>query len=118
MYGVPTTLDLTFLHGCEVVQVCLGLHQIQIHFHPEANIAIEGEWELLDVEGRELDRSEAAGRTKPFQLHRLLGRSVVGSEVRAPHWIALRFANGDLLRVTDSEPAHEAFSIQPGDIVV
>lgn len=117
MYGVPENLDLTFLHGREVVQIRLGLYQIQLHFHPDATIAVEGEWELFDAEGRELDRMESP-RTKPFQLHRLLGKLVAGSEVSPPLWFALRFEGGELLRVYDRETQYESFSIQPGNIFV
>lgn len=118
MYGVPETLDLTFLHGREVVQVCLGQYQIQLWFYPDAVIAVGGEWELLDADGRELDRCEPGQRTKPFQLHRLLGVSVVGSEIAAPQWLSLCFTNGDVLKLFDNSPEFESFSIQPGDIVV
>jgi hypothetical protein len=51
MYGVPTDLDLSFLHGALLIQVCLGQHQVQFHFHPTGSIAVEGGWELRDAAG-------------------------------------------------------------------
>jgi hypothetical protein len=118
MYGVPEGLLLTFLHDCELEQVCLGIHQVQFHFHPEGVLAVEGEWELLDADGTELDRCRPAPRIEPYRLHRLLGQRVVASEVGPPFWIALRFERGELLRVFDSSTDYESFSIQPGNIVV
>jgi hypothetical protein len=117
MFGIPEDLDLTFLHGRELVQVCLELYQVQFHFHPEGTVAVEGEWELLDVDGALLDRSKPPPRTEPFQLHLLLGQRVAESQI-GPRWIALRFVNGELLRVFDNSTKYESFSIQPGDIVV
>lgn len=118
MYGIPEGLDLTFLHGRELVQVCLGLHQVQFHFRPDATLAVEGAWELFDAAGHELDRNEPRSRSKPFQFHRVLGRSVVASEIRSPHWFTLYFDSGESLRVFDNSAEYESFSIQPGDIVV
>ena len=55
MYGVPADLDLSFLHGAELLQVCLGTHQIQFRFHPVGEIAVEGKWELIDSSGQRID---------------------------------------------------------------
>jgi hypothetical protein len=118
MYGVPNGLDLNFLHGSELIQVCLGVHQVQFHFHPVGTIAVEGEWELLRADGSALDRSEPAPRTLPFQLHRLLGQRVTRTQVDPPTSIAVWFESGELLRVYDSSKEYESFTIQPGDIVV
>lgn len=114
MYGVPENLDLSFLHGAEVVQVRLGLHQVQLCFHPNASLSVEGRWELLSSDGLELDQYEPPPRERPFQLHRLLGQKVVGGSVSAPAWFSLRFENGDTLRVFDSSQEYESFSIDPG----
>lgn len=118
MYGVPENLDLTFLHGSELVQVCLGLYQVQFHFAPEGEISVEGKWELLAADDSEIDRSRPAPRNRAFELHRLLGRRITGSVLSPPNWFALRFDGGEVLRVFDSSEQYESFSIQPGDIFV
>jgi hypothetical protein len=47
MYRIPKNLDLAFLVGAEVVQIRLGPYNVQVHFHPEASIAINGSgWQL------------------------------------------------------------------------
>lgn len=118
MYGVPADLNLTFLHGAELIQVCLGLSQLQFHFHPVGSIAVEGGWELLDADGARLDGWQDGPDRPPYQLHRLLGRRVAGSEVAAPDWFALRFEGGEVLRVFDDSPQYESFQIEPGGIIV
>jgi hypothetical protein len=118
MHGVSADLDLQFLHGAELIQVCVGLYQVQFVFHPEGNICVEGEWELYAADGSELDRSRPSPRQEPFQLHRLLGQRVVASSVSSPVWFGLRFERGDLLRIYDSSKEYESFSIQPGNIYV
>lgn len=87
MYGVPADLNLVFLHGAELIQVCLGLHQLQFRFHPAGSISVEGGWELRDAAGKRIDhRHESPGRP-PYQLHRLLGQRVASSEVSAPQLV-------------------------------
>ena len=118
MYGVPADLDLSFLNGTVLVQVCLGQFQVQFHFHPIGSISVEGGWELLDSAGERIDcRYDSPGRP-PYQLHRLLGGRVVGTELSAPDWFAVRFQGGEVLRVFDDSKQYESFSIQPGEICV
>jgi hypothetical protein len=118
MPGIPANLDLSFLLGAELVQVCLGVWQVQFHFEPSASISVEGDWELADPEGGVIDQSSDIVREQPFQLHRLLQRIVVGMEVSAPLSLSLRFTGGLVLRIFASADGYESFSIQPGNIFV
>jgi hypothetical protein len=118
MHGVPTNLDLSFLHGAEVEQVCLGLYQVQIHFHPVGSISDEGDWALIGSDGIQVDRNDPARQNKSSQLSRFLGCRVVGTDIASPEWFALRFDDGLVLRVFDSSSQYESFSIQPGNIFV
>ena len=117
MYGVPADLDLAFLHGAELIQICIGLHQVQFHFHPIGSISVEGDWELQDAADVRIDGFHGGAERPPYQLHRLLGRRVNASEVSAPSWFSLRFDSGDLLRVFDDNPEYESFQIDPGGIL-
>src|SRR5438093_4502378 len=99
MYAVPANLDLAFLHGAELIQVCVGQYQVQFHFTPAGSISVEGGWELRDAVGARIDGRHDGADRPPYQLHRLLGRRVVGSQVMAPAWFALRFEGGEVLRV-------------------
>jgi hypothetical protein len=121
VHGVPIDLDLSFLHGAELIQVCIGQYQLQFHFHPVGSVSVEGGWELRDATGAWIEgaaRSDNRGERPPCHLHKLLGRRVAATEVRAPQWFALRFEGGDVLRVFDDSVQYESFSIQPGNIFV
>jgi hypothetical protein len=117
MHGVPTDLDLTFLRGAELIQVCLGRHQVQFHFHPAGSISVEGKWELLDAAGARIDQSDDGPDRPPYQLHRLLGLTVVDIDVSAPDWLALRFEGGCVLRIFGDSEQYESFQINPSGIV-
>ena len=118
MYGVPANLDLTFLHGASLIQICLGQFQVQFHFHPVGRIYVEGGWELLGAAGETLDRSYDETDRPPYELHRLLGEEVTSTEILAPDWFSITFDSGLVLRVFDDSEAYESFQIQPGDLVV
>jgi hypothetical protein len=118
VYGVPVDLGLTFPHGAELINVGLGMYQVRSHFHPIGSISVEGEWELRNAAAVKIDGWHDGPDRPPYEIHRLLGRRVVGSEVSAPEWFALRFQGGDELRVFDHSPRFEAFSIEPGHIIV
>ncbi len=107
MYGVPQDLKLQLLHGAELIQLGIGMHQVQFVFHPEGNISVEGDWVLYGADGSELDRRKPQPRHEAFQLHRLLGQRVVSSSVSAPKWFELRFEHGELLRIFDSSKQYE-----------
>ena len=84
MYGFPADLNLAFLHGAELIQVCLGQHQLQFHFHPTGSISVTSAWKLREAAGAVIDRRHDGPDRPPYQLHRHLGRSVAGSEVSGP----------------------------------
>src|SRR5262245_33510011 len=109
MYGVPADLDLGFLHGAELIQVCLGRYQLQFHFHPIGSISVEGEWELRDSADAMIDRRHDKPNEQPCHLPRLLGQQIVRFEVSAPDWFALQFARGEVLRVFDDSSNYESF---------
>jgi hypothetical protein len=55
VYGVPADLDLSRFIGATLEQVALGRFQIQFHFHPDAEIGVEGRWALRGRSGRLID---------------------------------------------------------------
>src|SRR5947209_19209025 len=118
MYGVRADLDLAFLHGAQLIQVCLGIWQVQLHFSPVGTICIDGRWELADAAGTMMDQSYDTADRPPYQLHRLLGRIVEGTEVSAPDSFAIRLAGGYVLRVFDDSKQFESFQIYPAAVIV
>jgi hypothetical protein len=118
MRGVPADLDLTFLQGTQLSQVCLGMYQIQFHFHPHGSISVGGNWELTDDRGRVIDRHYETPRQDAYQFHRVLGRDVERTEIEPPSSFAVRFTGGLVLRVFAEISAYEDVWIQPGDVVL
>ena len=118
MYGVPADLNLDFLRGAELIQVCLGQHQAQLHFYPTGTITIEGGWELNDATGNRIDGKCDDPDRPPYQLHRLLGYRVIETAVFAPRSISLSFEKGLVLRVFDDSTEYESISIEPCGVFI
>lgn len=120
MYGVPADLNLTPFHGAALEQIALGEYIVHFRFagNPLREIAVEGAWELRAVDGSLIDRNQENADRGAYRIHVLLGRIVLGSEVRAPRSFMLRFDSGHTLEIFDDQSQYESFSIQPGDIFV
>jgi hypothetical protein len=111
MHGVPPDLDLAFLDSAELTHVGIGVHQIQLSFHPTGAISIEGGWELLAADGSKIDGLMPVPRGAPQQLQLLLGQRVVRTKISAPDWFAIEFERGELLWVFDDSRQYESFSV-------
>ena len=119
MYGVPADLDLSKFKAATLIQICIGEHQIQFHFHPEGSISVEGRWELRDSTGALVDAStDTDAERDALRVHVILGKIVESYSISAPDSFALRFESGHSLAVFDDSKQYESFSIQPGDIYV
>jgi hypothetical protein len=116
--GIPADLDISSLHGAEVVQVCLGMWQVQLRFHDGVSVSVEGDWQLLDERGVMIDQSSDMVREQPFQLHRLLGRGVTATIVDAPLSFSLMFSGNLVFRVTVRDRGYECCSIEPLGIIL
>ncbi len=118
MYGVPADLDLSFLHGAQLIQIRLGVYDVQFCFHPNTVINSGDDcWSLFDENGICIDHGMPFPRP-PFQLHRLLGQHVIGTEITAPTHLELIFERGERLRLSDTSKQYESFTIDPGHSMI
>jgi len=108
--------DLSSFTGKLVEQVCLGRHQLQIHFEDRLSIFIEGECSIGKTTNP-LRSEDYISRGTEFA--RLLEQRVEGAEIVDDRTIKLQFSNGDALFVFDSNDQYESFQIQlPNQLVV
>lgn len=113
MYGLkPTDIDaIAPIRGTELIQICIGKHDIQFRFHPAGNVSVWGRCELLDVGKQVVDAWEGGMPTGVFRFPDLLRSSVVEAVIDSPLSFTLAFDNGLTLRVIDNSEQHESFSV-------
>ncbi|MES2997067.1 MAG: hypothetical protein V4733_09690 [Verrucomicrobiota bacterium] len=132
MYGVPSDLPLQQFIDATLDQICIGEHQLQLHFSttvsaidiqqgkfPEPrSVSVESAWELRDHSGEILDQWQEHSERDSYSIHQLLGRPVTAFRIDPPHSVTLIFDTGAALTIYDDSTHYESFSIQPGEIYV
>ena len=108
MYGLDKNKDLTFLEGKELIQICIGQHQVILRYTDDVYISIEGNFELLsqDESGYERTLPELAS-----SLVVLLGAKVSETEIGDNGALDLHFSNHEILRLYDSNDNSESYEI-------
>lgn len=110
MYGIPDNFPFHKLVGATLIQVCVGEHQLQLHFDGEQRISVESALRLNDAGDKISEFIEAS-----TPVCRFLGAAIL--EATAPDKLTLRlvFTRGVMEIFDDSEP-YEAFQISlPGE---
>lgn len=111
MYGLTGTIDLSFLVGETVMQVCLGRYQTQVRMD-DATIAIECKHTLVTADGETVWNRSAF----PSEgLSRLLGQTVSKVSVLDERTLELTFSAGDRLSLVDDSDQYESFQIATDD---
>jgi len=118
MYGIPENQDFSFLIGRRMLQLCIGLHQVQLNFDKGVSITIEGTFEHESPAG--FVRHDVGVPESAASLVSLLGRAVESPERESASSLLVRFAGGRVLRLLDSSDTHESFQMYgPGvEIIV
>jgi hypothetical protein len=109
--------DWSLLRAKQLTQICIGLHDLQLHFTDDVSLSIES-----SIEHRNPDKQPDAGRDLPQQattLISLLGATV--ERVIAEEGVALviQFSNAEMLRVFVRNDGYESFNLTaPGTTIV
>jgi hypothetical protein len=119
MYGLPIDEDFKFFLGLEVAQVCIGRHDMILHFDDAVpvddavTVTVEGDLGVRAVGGSERifgDYREAAADTV-----KIIGLSVIRVEKGEEGDLSLHFAGGAALTFYDSVEHYESYQIQRGE---
>ena len=103
MYGVPQASDLSFLLQKELQQVCIGQHEIILHFCPDTSITLQCDYDVVSNHGSGPDE-------KVKLLVGLLGDRIVKVETEGRKTIVLHFS-GKRLLIHDNDANYESFVI-------
>ena len=117
MYGLPENVDLSFLQGKRLIQICIGSHQIILRFDEDISISIESPIKLLSRNGEHYIYDQASSINKDFI--ELLESSVVNVIPYTTGTLRLVFGNGSEIELTDDSIQYESYQIfRDGKIVV
>ena|SRR6266480_5741145 len=112
MYGLPKDLDLSFLHGKELLQVCIGMHQVILNLEDQVTISVESEYAHRAKNGEAIRYKDC--RLSASMLCSLLGFSIITASGKPDGTLTLRFSNEELLEIFDDSKEFESYQIKQG----
>lgn len=117
MYNLPTELDLSFLVGLLLTQICVGQYQVILNFHEDVSISIEHSFTVVSEQKREIwlpqDVSSAASALK------LLGMTTTSIERLPENGICLGFDGSFHMEISGDSDRYEAYQIiHPGQQII
>jgi len=109
MNGIPSDADWSFLVGKELLQVCIGLHQVALRFDCEVAVNIECNFEHLRPATHK--HSQTALSTHATTLVSLLGSRIESATSEGTKTLALSFTNAEILKIHDDSASYESFQV-------
>jgi hypothetical protein len=117
MYGLKQEIDLSFLRDKELIQVCVGVYQLQFAFTESVNVSVEGRCEIQCDGGRAL--WEPKSLTGASAALRLLGAVVKEVHGSPDGTLTLDLIPDGRLIVFDNSREYESYTItRPGETIV
>src|SRR5262245_43560803 len=102
---------LKTLEGKELIQICVGQHDLQFRFHSHGTLTVLGRCELLDEIGCVADVWGTDDRSERFRFLELLSQPVINVEIDSTKSFTALFGNRCKLRVIDDSEQYESFSV-------
>jgi hypothetical protein len=112
MYKLDSSTDLSPLIGKELIQVCIGLHQVILRFIGELSITIQ----CLYFFSKEGDTLEGSGEDPSISknLVFLLGHSIESAQIQGDNKMTINFSNSSCLTLVNDSEVYESFIVTDG----
>src|SRR5207302_10774915 len=99
MYGLSKDLDLNFLNGREVVQVAIGVYQIQFGFDDDVIIYVESEFNYFDGQEEWIWKPESGVAQIVARMVSLLSSTIRYFDRQENGMLILTCSIGELLTI-------------------
>jgi hypothetical protein len=117
MNGLPSDIDLSFLVGQELQQVCIGRHEAILHFGDAVSICIESEIGHKSNLGK-LTAIYKTIAPSASMLVSLINSSIVKAYAESPGTLVLELCNGQVLEIYDANSEYESYQISYDNRVI
>jgi hypothetical protein len=113
MYGLPHNVDLSFLKETELIQICVGLYQIQFRFDKNIQIFTTSNFTYVDRSdvAHDLESTPASTAT----ITSLLGNSIRDIKTQTNGTLELLFSSNEKLMFHDNNNGYECYEIHYGE---
>ena len=113
MKGLPNDIELGFLSGCELGQICFNLNQLFLKFDNDVELSIESVCAIRWPAGEQLQIDDSF-RKEATHICELLGRQVSRARRAADGGLIVEFEGGVVLEVFNSHVRYESFQLRRG----
>ena len=114
MHGLRSDIDLSFLVGQELQQVCIGRHVATLCFGDNVSVCIECEIahksNLGEVTALYMTKLPCASMLVDF-----INTTIIKAYGNPPGTLVLEFSNKEVLEIYDSNTVYESYHITSGE---
>ncbi len=111
MYGLKKEIDLSFLTGRELIQLAIGVYQVQFGFDEDVRISVESEFRYFDGQAEWIWRLEPGSSS--------IGATIESFGSNIDGTLTLAFSNQHRLTILDSSKEYESYDItRPGQNII
>jgi hypothetical protein len=119
MYGLKKEIDLGFLTGRELIQLAIGVYQVQFGFDEDVTISVESEFRYFDGQAEWIWRPEPDSPSIAARAVALLGATIESFGSNIDGTLTLAFSNQHSLTILDSSKEYESYDItRPGQTII
>lgn len=119
MYGLKKEIDLSFLTGRELIQLAIGVYQVQFGLDEDVRISVESEFRYFDGQTEWIWRPEPGSSSIAARAVALLGATIESSASNMDGALAFAFSNQHRLTILDSSKEYESYDIpRPGQTII
>jgi hypothetical protein len=122
MHKVLQSTDWSFLVGGEVVQICIGFNDVQIHLFKGLDVegpSISINCEFKHRRAGELLSDKEEAHLRAVTLVSLLGKEIDNVRAAGEEALIVEFADGETLKILVDESPYEAFNVKgPHGLIV
>jgi len=116
MYGSIEEVDLRFLVGSELIQVCIGENEVVLRLNPDISVMIASNVVVANGEGE--GRLYEDSRELGAGLLPLLGSRVISAEGTSEGTLIISWDIGPSISILDTWEHYESYTIRNGDDVI
>lgn len=116
VYGLPADIDLSFLVGTTLTQVCMGQNEFILNFDTGTSIMVASTVRLhgSTTDATEIDSAVEAGKILTAEL----GASVESASGTEDGTTTIVWSTGTVLSVLDTWPDFESYTITHGSTIL
>ena len=118
MYGFPSSEEFAVLIDRELIQLRIGMYQVQLAFDGDLTLSIESIF-IHSAAPMSNPKDDFSFPRSGSTLVSFLGLKVVSAITTPPESLTVEFSNGESLTVYDNDPSYEALQFSgPGISVI